>query len=380
MSFFDDVEETRVEPPAEPRRRTPRATRRPPGGGSRPPRGGSRRPVDEQAIRIRRAVAAVALLIILILVIFGVHSCQVSQANSALRDYSNSVASVMRSSINNGQQFFSLLAAGGGSSNAPALHSQLDETRLTAQSQLNTAQGFSVPDQVKTAQQEALLTLQTRLDGITNIAQEIEPALQASTATTALNSIAAEMARFYASDVLYKDYALPQIVGALHSAGIPVGGSNGQPIESGQFFPSLQWLNPSFIAAQLHTTVPTSTAKAAPGVHGHALDSCSVGSTTLDTASTTTLPAGSAPTLTCTVTNDGQNTETNVVVKATISGTSTSGQGIIPQTQSGQQYTVQIPLSSAPPAGTYNLTVTVERVPGETTVTHNTKVFPVTFQ
>ena len=37
------------------------------------------------------------------------------------------------------------------------------------------------------------------------------------------------MARFYASDVLYKDYTLPQIVGALHAAGITVGGPTGEP-------------------------------------------------------------------------------------------------------------------------------------------------------
>ena len=80
------------------------------------------------------------------------------------------------------------------------------------------------------------------------------------------------------------------------------------------------------------------------------------------------------------VTNDGQNTETNVAVKATVEGTSITGQGIIPQTKPGQQYTVQIPLSSSPPKGQYNVNVTVQHVPGETTFTHNTEVFPVTFQ
>lgn len=383
MSFFDEMEETRVEPRAEPRRRTPRDGRRPPGGGSRrPPRGGSRPPVDAQAIRVRRAAAAGALVVILILVVLGVHSCQVSQANSALRDYSDSVASVIRSSNSNGARFFSLLASGAGSSNAPSLQSQLDETRLTAQGQLQRAQGFSAPDQVKTSQQQLLLALQMRQDGISNIANEIQPALQASTATAAVNSIAADMARFYASDVLYKDYALPGVVSALHTAGIAVGGSSGEPIEPGQFLPNLQWLTPSYIAAKLHASVPasTTTAKAAPGAHGHALDSCSVGGTTLDPAATTTIPGGSTPTLTCTVTNDGANTETNVVVKATVSGTSVAGQGVIPQTQPGQQYTVQVPLSSSPAAGTYSLTVAVQHVPGETTFTHNDKTFPVTFQ
>jgi hypothetical protein len=380
LSFFDDVDETRVETPAEPPRRTPRPARRPPGGGSRPPRGGSRGPIDEQAIRIRRAVAGVALLVILILVVLGVHSCQVSQANSALRDYSNSVASVMRSSLNNGQQFFSLLASGGGANNAPALHSQLDETRLTAQSQLNTAQGFSVPDQDKTAQQEVLLSLQMRLDGISNVAQQIEPALQASTATAAVNQIATEMARFYGSDVTYKDYALPQIVSSLHSAGISVGGSNGQPLESGQFLPSLDWLTPSFIANKLHATVTTANANCTSStLRGHSLNSVTVGGTTLQPGSTNTVPASPAPAFTLTI-GTGNMTETNVTLKVTISGSSISGQTVLPQTPANQTATGQVTLNGSPPPGNYTVTAQVVPVPCEKNTANNTLTFPVTFQ
>jgi hypothetical protein len=330
---------------------------------------------------VRRAVAGVALLIVLILVVLGVHSCQVSQQNSALRDYSDNVASLALASNQTGQKFFQLLSSGQGASNAPNLQSQVDEARLTADAQLSRGQGLSAPDQLKGPQQNLVLALQMRRDAIANIAPQLQPALQPSTATNAVNSIAAEMARFYASDVLYKDYTLPAIVTALHSAGIAVGGANGVPVQGGQFLPDLQWLTPSYIATELHVSLPssTTTTKAAPGVHGHSLDSCSVAGTTLATGSSTTLAAGTTPTLTCQVTNDGQNTETNVVVKATVGGTSISGQGTIPQTQPGQQYTVQIPLSSSPPAGTYSLTVGVQHVPGETTFTHNSKTFPVTF-
>ena len=382
MSFFDEVEETRVEPPStEPQRRPPGGGgRRPPSGGRRPPRGGRRSAVDEHAIRVRRAVAATVIVILIVLVVLGVHSCEVSQTNSALRDYNDSVAALIRASNQTGHQFFTLLSSGQASSNATTLQSQIDEARLTADGQLTRAENLSVPDQVKGGQQNLLLALQMRRDGIANVAQELQPALQSSTATSALNSIAAEMARLYASDVLYKDYTLPAIVSALHAAGIAVGGANGEPVEGGQFVPDIQWLTPSYIASALHVSAPASTSKPAPGIHGHELDSCSAGSTTLDTGATSTLPTGSAPTLTCTVTNDGQNTETNVVVEASIGGTGITGQGTIPQTQPGQQYTVQIPLSAAPPAGTYSLTVTVEKVPGETVTTHNTKVFPVTFQ
>jgi hypothetical protein len=223
--------------------------------------------------------------------------------------------------------------------------------------------------------------MRMRSDGIANIAGQLQAALQTSTATTAVTKIAAQMGVLYASDALYKAYALPGIETALSNAGISVGGSNGQPVDNGQFVPNLQWLSPSYVAQQLHTTLPSSSSKPPPpGTPvGHALDSCNVGSTALSTTAATTLPAGTAPTLTCTVTNDGQVTETNVAVRATIGGTSIVGQGIIPQTQPNQQYNVQISLSAAPPTGTYSLTVTVQHVPGEKTFIHNTKVFPVTF-
>ncbi len=327
-------------------------------------------------------MAAVALLVVVILIAVGVHSCQVSQANSALRDYSDSVASIMRASNQTGQQFFTVLSSGGGSSNGQNLQSQLDEARLSAENQLNRAASLSPPDQVKGAQQDLLLALQMRRDGIANIAKQIQSALQPSTSTEAVSSIAAEMARFYASDVLYKDYALPAIVGALHSAGIAVGGTNGEPIEGGQFLADVQWLTPSYVASQLHTSfTPTSKGgKVAPGTHGHELNSVSVGGTTLQTGSTNTIPASPAPVFTLTFTNSGQNNESNVVCKVSLSTGGLTAQTIVPTTQAGQQTTCQVTLPSSPAAGSSTLTATVEPVPGEKNTANNTLTFPVTFQ
>jgi hypothetical protein len=332
---------------------------------------------------VRRAVAAVALLIVVILVAVGVHSCQVSQRNSALRDYADSVSSVARSSNQTGQQFFQVLSSGQGASNGNNLESQIDEARLSAENQLNRAAGLSVPDEAKGAQQDLLLGLQMRRDGIGKVAQQVQPALQASTATQAVSSIAAAMAQLYASDVVYKDYALPSIVSALHSAGIPVGAPNGVPIVGQQFVPDVQWTQPSFVATELHTTfTPTGKngGKVAPGTHGHELNSVSVGGTTLQTGSTNTVPSSPAPTFTLTFTNSGQNNETNVVCKVTLSGSGASGTTTVPQTQAGQQTTCQVPLSSSPRPGSYTVTATIQPVPGEKTVSNNTQTFPVTFQ
>jgi CARDB len=356
--------------------------RRASGGGRRTPGSGRRPPTDEQAIRVRRAVAAVALVVVVILIAVGVHSCQVSQRNSALRNYSDSVASIIRASDQTSQQLFTVLSSGQGASNGPNLQSQVDEARLSAENQLNRGAGLDVPDQVKGAQQDLLLALQLRRDGIATIAQQIQPALQPSTATDAIAQIAAAMARFYASDVTYKDYALPGIVSALHIAGIPVGGTNGEPVEGGQFLPDVQWLTPSFVATQLHTSfTPTAkNGKVAPGTHGHSLDSVSAGGTTLQTGSTNTIPASPAPTFTLTLTNSGSNNETNVVCKVTLSNSSVSGTTTVPQTQAGQQTNCQVPLSSSPKPGSYTLTATIQPVPGEKNSSNNTQTFPVTFQ
>jgi hypothetical protein len=204
-----------------------------------------------------------------------------------------------------------------------------------------------------------------RRDALANLAGRIRSALRTSTSKDAIEAIAAEMARFYASDVLYRDYTLPIILGALYAAGGEVGGVDGVSIEGGQFVPNVQWLTPDYVAVELGVRLPARSGKPAPGIHGHRMDSVSVGATTLQTGATNTVPASPTPTFTCTFTNDGQNTETNVVVKVSVSGTSVSGQAIVPQTTPGEQATAQVTLNS-PPRGTYTVTATVEQVPGET--------------
>jgi hypothetical protein len=297
-----------------------------------------------------------------------------------LKDYNNNVVSLIQESNQTGTQFFGLLTGGGGASNATGLQNSINQTRVNADAELARAKSMSVPDEMRGAQQNLLLTLQMRRDGIADIAAQIQPALGNATSKDAINAIATDMAKFYASDVAYKSYTLPLIVGALHGAGIQVGGANGEPIERGQFLPDLQWLTPAYIAQQLHVTLPTPTGKPAAGLHGHSLDSVSVAGTTLQTGSTNTLTASPPPTFTLNFTNGGTNPETNVILKVTVSGTSISGQTTVPQTTAGQHATGQVTLNSAPPAGTYTVTATVEPVPGEKNAANNSLSFPVTFR
>lgn len=328
----------------------------------------------------RRAVAAVAIVIVVVLVALGVQSCQVSQRNSALTDYESNVAAVIGQSDQTGSQFFGELARGGGAFNATDLQKQINQARVNASSALARARSIDVPGEVREAQGHLLLALQMRRDALANIAGEIQPALRTSTSSDAVDAVAAEMARLNASDVLYNDYTVPVIVAALHAAGVAVGGVNRVAVEGGQFVPNVQWLTPEYIALELGARFPSRSGKPAPGIHGHRMDSVSVGATTLQTGATNTIPARPPPTFTCIFTNDGQNVETDVVVKVSVTGTSVSGLALVPQTTPGQQATAEVTLSSSPPKGTYTMTATVERVPGETVLTHNTLSFPVTFQ
>jgi len=361
LSFFDEADEPSPTPP-------------------RPRPSGSRRgpPSDAQTIRFRRIVAIVVAVILIVIVLLLVHGCQVNAQNSALRNYNNSVAAVMHQSDQTGSQLFRELSSG---ASATTLQSQVAETAVSAENQLKTAQGFSVPNAMQKAQQDVLLSLQMRHDGIQKIVSEVEPALAGNAKQAAVTAIAGQMARFYASDVVYSDYASPKIASALHSAGIAVGPPDGVTIYNGQFVPSLQWLTPSFIASRMHVTLPSSTTgKVAPGLHGHVLNSVSVGGTTLQTASTNTLAASPAPTFTLNFTNGGTNTETNVQLRVTVNGTSISGQHTVAQTTAGETLNANVTLSGSPPAGSYQVTATVAPVPGEKNTANNSLTFPVTFQ
>jgi hypothetical protein len=321
----------------------------------------------------------VIIIVVVILLILGIHSCQISSRNSALKDYNDNVFSLIQRSNQTGAQLFQQLSSGRGASNATGLQQQLNQTRLAADGELSDARKLSVPTEMQPAQQDVLLTFQMRDDGILNIANNIQQALGTTTSKDAIGTIAAEMARFYASDVVYKDYAVPLILGALHSAGLqPPEGPN-----SGQFLPNLGWLTPTYVASELHAALPQSpTAKCVSGqLVGSALTSVSVAGTTLQTGATNTISANPAPTFTLNFTNGGQTSLANVVLKVTVQGTNVTGQTTIPQVSAGQTTSGNVTLSSPPPTG-QTLTVSAEVVPAhcETNSSNNTLTFPVTFQ
>jgi hypothetical protein len=327
----------------------------------------------------------VALVIVLVLIVVGVTSCQSSARKSALQDYANSVNSLITRSDATGTAVFTVLSSGLNASNVAGASTKINTARQNAENVLRDARGVSVPGAARTANSHLLLALQQRLDGITQIAGSIQPALGTSVTRDAVNQIAGEMARFYSSDVLYKDYVAPAIVSALHANHIAVGGADGVVINPKQFLPSIDWLQPQFVAAQLNVTLPSSgsgggkNGKPVTGLHGHSLTSVSVSGTTLVPGATNTIAASPTPTFDITFDNGGNFNETDVRCNVTVAGKSVTGTKIVPETIAGKTAKCDVTLNTSPPQGTSNVVVTIAKVPGEKNIDNNTQSYPVTF-
>jgi hypothetical protein len=121
--------------------------------------------------------------------------------------------------------------------------------------------------------------------------------------------------------------------------------------------------------------------KAAPGVHGHSLDSVSVGGTDLSPDSPARIPTSPPPTFTVSYTNSGENDEKGVKVTVAITG---AGAPInltkTVDTSAGESGTVELPMTTTPPTGQpVTIKVTINPVAGEKKTDNNTASYPAVF-
>ena len=372
MSFFDeDVE------PARTTSRT-RTRPRPRGGG-----GSGRGTPDSQTLLVRRVVFGGVLVVVLLLLAVGVHSCQVSQKKNGLRDYNRRVTSIATESSQTGNEFFKQLTQN--SSQSPQdLQTTISGYRVQAEQQLKQAQGFDTPDQMKAAQQSLLIALELRRDGLGYIAQRIRTALgdQGDAANRAIEQIASQMQVFVTSDVLYSARVVPFIRQALTDNDIA-----GQPVARSRFLPDIAWLSPQFVASKLGQTLTNGGTRAGqptgPGLHGTGLESTAYGATTLSptTANHLTYAAGQA--FTVAFTNQGDNDEFDIKVTVTLKPT--SGRAItltrtVPKVAKGETAHANLALDRTPPIGeAVQITVNVAPVPGEKKTDNNHSTYPAIF-
>lgn len=382
MSFFDDDEVE--EPPRRPTRTQPRRSR--PSDGGRPPSGSGQPPrSDHQTIQTRRTVAAVVIVLIIVVLALAIHSCDSSENTSALRDYTNTVAGIIHDSNTTASQLFADLngsnASCKGGTDGSNLQGCVTTLSQQASTQLKRAQAVSVPNAMQKAQSNFVYAMQLRHDAMTTIAAQIEAAYTPSTATAAVQAITSGVYSLVASDVQYTTYAAKEIAAALHADGIAVGGTTGVVIPSSQVVTNLSWLTPSWVAGKLSAKVPSTKVNTdQPGLHGHSLNSVTVGGTTITAAGqSATVPASPAPSFELNLTNGGQFDEYDVVCKITIAALHITQTSTIPETTPNETTNCTVNLPTAPTAGTYSVVAEVEPVPGEKNTSNNSLSFSVAF-
>ena len=325
---------------------------------------------------VRRRVAAGAAVVLLVIIVLIINGCLKSQKQQSLKDYNHAVSEIARESDSQVSKPFFTALSGAAGKNAIDVQVTVNNLRVEAEKLASRAKGLSVPGDMKGAQQNLLLTMNFRVEGITKIAALL-PAALGGQGKQVDPKIAGNMEIFLASDVVYSQRVAPLIQEVLSSNGIHQGTTGTR------FLPNLGWLEPNTVEARLGGKSTTgANGSVAPGTHGSSLVGTAVGTTTLQPEPTLNhVAGGGSPTFTVTVENTGENQETNVkvAVAVTAAGKQLTGSHVINTTQPGSKANVEIPISGVPLGVASKIQVSVEAVPGETNTENNKSTYLAIF-
>lgn len=328
---------------------------------------------------VRRALAAGAGLLVLFLFVFGVRGCLDNRKEAAINDWVRDVDALMKESNGESDALFEQLGGGGGTD--VEVENALNGFRGQSAKLADRANGLDRPGDLDSAQSELVETLTFRAEGIAQIADALPSALtDGEQADGAARRIADAMQLFVTSDQIYLKRVLPELDDVLQAQGLS------QTLTESTFLPELSWLDPAEVADRLGGIASgggSGDEDAAPGLHGNGLGSVTLGGQTLVAGTPATVTAGGDLSFEVQVVNQGENTETDVTVTATVGsgGDETTAEGVIDTIAAGESQTVTIPLDENPPTGqAVPIAIEVELVPGEDeSVGNNVGEFSVIF-
>jgi hypothetical protein len=317
---------------------------------------------------------------VLALLIFIIDGCRDSARESALKDYNRDVATIVRDSDSQvGKPFFDLLR----NPSQGDLSTLIAGYRGQAESQYQQARRIDTPDDMTGAQRSFLTTMEMRRDGLQSIADRIRTALSsdAEAADAAINEIAGAMQLFLSSDVIYTSRVYPLIESTLRDADV-----GAQQLQETQFFPGIEWLDPSVVAdalgQQLSSGGGANGGEPAPGLHGTGIDSVQVGEQTLEPDGPNRIAYGADTEFTVNFTNQGEHDEANIVVVLRIDGgpEPLRVQKEVASVPTGAAASATLGLDKAPPLDTpVTIIVQVKPVPGEEKKDNNTSEYDAAF-
>jgi hypothetical protein len=328
---------------------------------------------------VRRTIAIVAALIVLVLLVLAVRGCLNARKESAMEDYVTDANALVSESNAESRSLFRVLQGPGGQDQAVNTESALNAQRVASSGLVDRADDLDVPDELSTAQRYLLETLELRRDGIAGVADAIPQALADQERRQSTNRVSQMMRVFSASDVIYSGRYVPNLTSALEDEDV----NADNPVRS-SFLPDTQWLDPAFVADQVAgiRSGDAGDQAAAPGLHGNGLGTVTLGGVALIPGGSATVPLTNDLAFEVQVANQGENTETDVTVRATV-GEGSDAIELEEQLDTiaaGETKTVTIALDQQPPTGqNVPITVEVEPVPGEEMTDNNSGDFSVIF-
>lgn len=321
---------------------------------------------------MRRGLALGGGLIFLILIVLGVKGCLDARARRALSDYARNVTQIVDETQQTSKAFFGKLSEPGELSVTEFVN-EVNADRSAMDNYASRADGLDAPGDMSHAQSSLELVYELRSSAMDKIADQMSTALGDVGSEKATASIAAQMQKLLAADVIYAAVVRPEIDGVLAANGI-----DGSDVPKSVFLAEgTMWLDESAVSTALGS-VSGSSGGATPGVHGLGLIGTSVNGSELSPESATSVISEGTPEVEVEVQNQGESTENGISVSVTVNGGSTL-KGTIDSIAAGETESVSIPLTPAP-SGEATLEVEVETVPGEQVSENNEASYAVVFE
>jgi CARDB protein len=326
---------------------------------------------------VRRTIAIGGGLLLLILLVFGFKGCLDARKERAMEDYVRGANELTKLSQAESRQLFDILSAPSDGDQTINRVNQANALRVDSATLSDRARSLDVPDELADANDYFVEALDLRRDGLAEVADQLPGALAQEERRNSTGRIADMMQVFLASDILLSARFEPSADRALQKEDVSATIVKG----SLRFVEDVQWVGPDFVADQI-SGIRGSGGTATPGLHGNGLASTSLGGVALTPGGSATVPLSSDLAFEIQVINQGESTETDVVVQVTVGqgADAIEGEDTIPEIAAGEQKPVTIPLTKNPPTGqNVPIKVRVKPVAGESVTDNNESEYTVIF-
>jgi hypothetical protein len=327
---------------------------------------------------VRRTIAIGGAVLLFILFVLLFRGCLDARKERAMEDYVRDANELVDLSKAESRQLFEILSAPSGEDQAVDRANQANTLKSDSATLADRARDFDVPDELGDAQEYFLEALELRRDALSVVAEELPDAVAQEERRGSTGRIAQMMQVFLASDVLMKSRYDPALRDALKAEDITATRAGAVALT---FVTNLDWLQPEFVADQI-AGIRGSGGTATPGLHGNGLGTVSLGGVALTPGGSATVQLTQDAAFDVQVVNQGDSTETDVVVTVTVGsgGDAIKSEETIDEIAAGEAKNVTIPMSEQPPTGqNVGITVEVKPVPGEEVTDNNEADFTVIF-